>query len=82
MPVALNAANEIAVESFLAGRIAFLDIPVLIAEALDEYASFGAQDLPEHSDAEKLFQAIEKLDADTRSRTAERAERLSSPRRA
>lgn len=33
--VALNAANEVAVEAFLAGRIGFMDIPALIEAALD-----------------------------------------------
>ena len=34
-PVVLNAANEVAVEAFLASRIRFLDIPVVIETALD-----------------------------------------------
>jgi 1-deoxy-D-xylulose-5-phosphate reductoisomerase len=34
-PIVLNAANEVAVELFLAERIAFLDIPRLVAGALD-----------------------------------------------
>ena len=33
-PVVLNAANELAVEAFLAGRLRFLDIPVVIEKAL------------------------------------------------
>ncbi len=33
-PAMLNAANEMAVEAFLNGRIAFLDIPKLIADVL------------------------------------------------
>ena len=32
----LNAANEVAVEAFLAKRIAFLDIPRLIGDVLDK----------------------------------------------
>jgi 1-deoxy-D-xylulose-5-phosphate reductoisomerase len=32
---ALNAANEVAVEAFLAGRIGFLDISALVAEVLE-----------------------------------------------
>ena len=35
-PSLMNAANEIAVEAFLQKRIAFLDIPRLIADILDE----------------------------------------------
>lgn len=34
-PAVLNAANEIAVEAFLANRIGFLDIPAAVSEALD-----------------------------------------------
>ncbi|MBI2460892.1 MAG: 1-deoxy-D-xylulose-5-phosphate reductoisomerase [Candidatus Rokubacteria bacterium] len=36
-PVVLNAANEVAVEAFLAGRIGFTRIPGLIAEALEAH---------------------------------------------
>jgi 1-deoxy-D-xylulose-5-phosphate reductoisomerase len=35
-PSLMNAANEIAVDAFLNGRIAFLDIPRLIADVLDK----------------------------------------------
>jgi len=38
-PAVLNAANEIAVEAFLNGKIAFLDIPRVISMALDEHGS-------------------------------------------
>jgi 1-deoxy-D-xylulose-5-phosphate reductoisomerase len=37
-PVALNAANEVAVAAFLAGRIRFVEIAALIARALDTVA--------------------------------------------
>jgi 1-deoxy-D-xylulose-5-phosphate reductoisomerase len=37
-PAILNAANEIAVASFLESRIGFLDIPALVAEVLEVYA--------------------------------------------
>lgn len=36
-PAVMNAANEIAVEAFLAEKIAFLDIPVLIQQVLDRH---------------------------------------------
>lgn len=36
-PVVLNAANEIAVDAFLGGRIAFLDIPALVERALEAH---------------------------------------------
>ena len=35
LPIVLNAANEIAVASFLSGELAFTNIPVLIERALD-----------------------------------------------
>jgi 1-deoxy-D-xylulose-5-phosphate reductoisomerase len=40
-PIVLNAANEVAVASFLAGRIAFADIARLVEEALtsDDFAA-------------------------------------------
>ena len=65
MPAVLNAANEVAVELFLAGQIAFLDIPELIKAVLDSYGS-PAPELPDGSDSQVLFRAIEKLDADAR----------------
>jgi len=34
-PAVLNAANEVAVEAFLAGRLGFLQIPVVIERALE-----------------------------------------------
>ncbi|MFW6221812.1 MAG: 1-deoxy-D-xylulose-5-phosphate reductoisomerase [Fibrobacterota bacterium] len=38
-PIILNAANEIAVESFLIGAISFTDIPRLIDSALQEFTN-------------------------------------------
>jgi 1-deoxy-D-xylulose-5-phosphate reductoisomerase len=40
-PVALNAANEVAVEAFLAGSIQFLSIPDAIEEVLEAMPDFG-----------------------------------------
>jgi 1-deoxy-D-xylulose-5-phosphate reductoisomerase len=40
-PCVLNAANEVAVEAYLAGRIGFLQIAQLVAEALDAAARSG-----------------------------------------
>lgn len=37
-PAVLNAANEIAVEAFLGGKIPFLTIPVIIEEVLERHA--------------------------------------------
>ena len=40
MPAAMNGANEIAVESFLQGRIGFLQIPELIEKTMDAHQTF------------------------------------------
>ncbi|NPV59499.1 MAG: 1-deoxy-D-xylulose-5-phosphate reductoisomerase [Actinobacteria bacterium] len=41
----LNAANEVAVEAFLAGRIGFLDIEGIIRETLEEHRPTGVSSL-------------------------------------
>ena len=45
-PALLNAANEVAVESFLAGQLPFTAIARVIGEVLDSLGSGTAQDLP------------------------------------
>jgi 1-deoxy-D-xylulose-5-phosphate reductoisomerase len=40
-PCVLNAANEVAVEAFLTGRLKFLHIPQLVAEVLEIAAGRG-----------------------------------------
>jgi 1-deoxy-D-xylulose-5-phosphate reductoisomerase len=40
-PAAMNAANEIAVHAFLAGRLGFLDIPTLVLETLEQLNDAG-----------------------------------------
>ena len=52
-PCAYNAANETAVAAFLDGRLSFLGIPELVAEALDAVDGAPARDLDE------LFEADE-----------------------
>jgi 1-deoxy-D-xylulose-5-phosphate reductoisomerase len=44
-PTVLCAADEVAVDCFLQGKIGFLDIPRLIAEALDSHASTPVESL-------------------------------------
>lgn len=61
LPVVLNAANEVAVDAFLAHHIGFLDIPDIIARALGE-CSAEAPESPE---------AIEELDHETRLRVGQ-----------
>lgn len=75
MTSALNAANEIAVETFLDGRIGFLDMIAVVSDALDEVD--GAETLP------KRFADIdEAIATDLRSRDVARgvAKRLTAKR--
>jgi len=44
-PALMNAANEVAVDAFLNQRIAFLDIPRLIADVLDKLPSVAVNEL-------------------------------------
>ena len=44
-PAVLNAANEVAVDAFLNGKISFLDIPRLISDVLATQASVAADTL-------------------------------------
>ncbi len=64
-PCILNAANEVAVEAFLSGRIGFTEIPELIECALSDAATAA---LPPLSDLEGIYAC----DRETRSRTLER----------
>jgi 1-deoxy-D-xylulose-5-phosphate reductoisomerase len=45
-PVVLNAANEVAVEAFLAGRLPFTAIPDVIEDTLQAISAPGGEDLP------------------------------------
>lgn len=44
-PAVFNASNEVAVEAFLNGRIPFLAIPRIVAQALDRTANFEPSDI-------------------------------------
>jgi 1-deoxy-D-xylulose-5-phosphate reductoisomerase len=55
-PCVLNAANEVAVHAFLAGRLAFLGIPAVIEQTLERVGA-----TPVHS-----FEALYGADADAR----------------
>ena len=44
-PIVLNAANEVAVNAFCAGRLRFTDIPDFIQCALDKFCNLTADDL-------------------------------------
>ncbi|MEQ1589727.1 MAG: 1-deoxy-D-xylulose-5-phosphate reductoisomerase [Gallionella sp.] len=56
-PAMLNAANEIAVEAFLNGQIAFLDIPKLIADVLAEMNIVAVRELEDVLEADAQARA-------------------------
>jgi 1-deoxy-D-xylulose-5-phosphate reductoisomerase len=63
-PVALNAANEVLVQSFLDGRVGFLQIAHVLEDVLDAVPKFGAMD---------SLQAITSVDAWARQEARQRA---------
>lgn len=65
-PAVLNAANEVAVEAFLEGRLGFADIPVVIEQTLAKTPVLPADD----------FATIFAKDAEARRRAREQIERL------
>jgi 1-deoxy-D-xylulose-5-phosphate reductoisomerase len=52
-PCAYNAANEVAVDAFLSGRIGFLDIPALVEDVLARVDGAPARDLAELHEADR-----------------------------
>ena len=61
----LNAANEEAVAAFLAGRIGFLDIAALVADALEPCPSYRSTSLEavRHADAAARAAVADRLGA-------------------
>lgn len=57
MPAVLNAANEVAVEAFLGGRIGFLQITRLIKEIMERHKPTSAQSLENILEAHHWAQA-------------------------
>ncbi|RYL92980.1 1-deoxy-D-xylulose-5-phosphate reductoisomerase [Sporolactobacillus sp. Y61] len=54
MPTVLNAANEVAVEAFLEGRIPFLEIEPLIERALEQHQVIPEPDLETIEETDRL----------------------------
>ncbi len=61
----LNAANEVAVEAFLAGRVGFVDIPVIIENTLSRLPSESVRDLEHilHADQSAREHALKWVEA-------------------
>jgi 1-deoxy-D-xylulose-5-phosphate reductoisomerase len=56
-PAVLNAANEIAVAAFLAGRIGFLEIAMIVEETLSGYSAQTPRRIEDILDADRLARA-------------------------
>ena len=57
-PAVLNAANEVAVEAFLAGRIGFMDLPAIVQGTLDNCHYGVSNDLSELLECDRAARAI------------------------
>jgi 1-deoxy-D-xylulose-5-phosphate reductoisomerase len=66
LPAAMNAANEVAVEAFINGRISLNSIPRVIESVMDEHETEAVTDL----------EVVLRTDAEARLRAAEAIERL------
>jgi 1-deoxy-D-xylulose-5-phosphate reductoisomerase len=67
LPVVLNAANEVAVSSFLDRRLRFTAIPEVIARTMDEYERLGATQIRDLDDVRVIERwATEYADRATR----------------
>ena len=57
-PCVFNAANEVAVAAFLAGRIGFLEIASLVEDALGRAEGAPARDLEELREADRTAREL------------------------
>jgi 1-deoxy-D-xylulose-5-phosphate reductoisomerase len=53
MPAVLNAANEIAVEEFIKGRIGFIDMPHVVEETIDAHRAIEPTSVKDVLDADR-----------------------------
>ncbi len=60
MPAALNAANEVAVERFLDGKISFLQIPETICRTMEQHTSKSSPTLEDIIDADSSARTFAK----------------------
>ncbi|RYM07154.1 1-deoxy-D-xylulose-5-phosphate reductoisomerase [Sporolactobacillus sp. THM7-7] len=68
MPTVLNAANEAAVEAFLSGRIAFLDIEPLVEAALEHHQRIKKPDLRAIEETDRLARYFVETEIEKKSR--------------
>lgn len=58
MPAVLNAANEVAVERFLAHRLRFLDIPKVVRDAMEKHAPVQNPDVTNVLEADRWARRV------------------------
>ncbi len=58
MPAVLNAANEVAVDAFLAGQISFTAITEIVAEVMERHNQWNYKTLEEILEADSLARAL------------------------
>ncbi len=65
-PACLNGANEVAVDAFLKGRIRWVDIPAVIAEALDDYCITKPDTVTDVLDADRAGRDLARVSIERR----------------
>jgi len=63
-PAVFNAANEVAVEAFLGGRIGFLEMAEVVARALDGASGADPGSLDEVLEADREARRVAGIEAD------------------
>ena len=58
MPAVMNAANEVAVQAFLNGQVAFTDIPQIIRAVMDMHVVIDKPDLAALLEADRWARAV------------------------
>lgn len=65
-PLVMNAANEVAVQAFLQGKLGFTEIYPLVERAVRQFAQEETVEYPELSQTDKALDAMIKYDAQVR----------------
>lgn len=61
MPCIMNAANEVAVEAFIEGKIPFTKIPAIISRTLEKSEYIAAPDLDDYQRSDRLAREIARV---------------------
>ncbi len=80
LPIVLNAANEIAVAAFLAGKVGFTSIPDLIRQAMDAYEKDGVSPVRTLADVRDVDRWSRTFTAEAAGRVQLKVQALPRPR--